>query len=143
MNADKLLQLADFLEQLPPERFDFCHWVSGDWEQEQPLSLYSCGTAGCAGGWATVIWPDELKLINQVPTLRGEVTDYGEPIVGVDALAKFFGIRREESVYLFLPEGEFAPELRGKKQLPRTATATEVAAHIRQFVKDHQDASPT
>jgi hypothetical protein len=41
MNKEKLLELADYLDALPPERFDHGTWASHDNE---------CGTAACIAG---------------------------------------------------------------------------------------------
>ena len=52
MNADLLLDLANFLDKLPPERFKYNDWVGKDWGGKLDLS---CGTTACALGWATQI----------------------------------------------------------------------------------------
>lgn len=48
----RLLVLADFLEKLPPKRFDMGNWVGHDWQGAADLS---CGTTACMLGWATTI----------------------------------------------------------------------------------------
>jgi len=49
---DLLLELATFLEALPPERFDYGSWVGAKWKDAQDLS---CGTTACALGWAATL----------------------------------------------------------------------------------------
>lgn len=39
---DRMIQLRDFLAELPDEKFD--------------ISLWHCGTAGCIGGWAETLF---------------------------------------------------------------------------------------
>jgi hypothetical protein len=42
MHTERLLKLADFLETVPPDKFDMNGWGRED----------DCGFAGCAIGWA-------------------------------------------------------------------------------------------
>jgi hypothetical protein len=49
----KLLQLANFLDDLPHDKFHMPTWVSRDCTKD------SCGTAGCACGWAATIFKKE------------------------------------------------------------------------------------
>lgn len=57
---DRLVQLRDFLETLPPERFDMhisgfvSDAVAGD-----------CGTPACIGGWARALFKvrDDLRVV--------------------------------------------------------------------------------
>lgn len=44
----RLLVLAEFLDKLPPERFEYSHWIADDGSATKT----SCGTSGCALGWA-------------------------------------------------------------------------------------------
>lgn len=52
MNAERLLKLADFLDTVPPERFEYAVWAS---EATTDLRAPGCGTKACALGWATAI----------------------------------------------------------------------------------------
>jgi hypothetical protein len=125
---DRLLLLADFLDQLPPERFDFRHWVGSDWEGDPELS---CGTTACALGWATTI-PEFRKLGLSMckpreEDLRGYVTLNGRQ----DSWAagkEIFGIGAASFDYLFIPHG-------GEDGLEEEASAKQVAARIRRFVE--------
>lgn len=47
--SEKLIKLADFLETLPDEKFDF-----GTYIRET-----DCGTVGCAAGWIPAAFPDD------------------------------------------------------------------------------------
>lgn len=49
MNKERLLLLADHLEQLPDELWDFNHEV---------LRLTDCGAVGCALGHLPDLWPE-------------------------------------------------------------------------------------
>lgn len=46
---ERLLKLAEFLEQMQPERFNYRYWVGLNWGGKEDLS---CGTSACAFGWA-------------------------------------------------------------------------------------------
>ncbi len=58
----KLLKLAAFLRDevatLPPGRFNMARFATEADLRTDP----ECGTAACAFGWATVVWPQELWL---------------------------------------------------------------------------------
>ncbi len=45
-----LAQLANFLDDLPHSKFHMPTWGSKDWTET------SCGTAGCAAGWAVTLF---------------------------------------------------------------------------------------
>ena len=117
---DKLIQLADFLEtEVEDSRFDMFHWAS------EGFSQYRCNTAACALGWATVIWPDELKIsddnsIYYRPDLSSKYADWD-----FDAGAAFFNIMRLEARDLFDPTAYPAP---------KAVTKAEVVKRIRDFV---------
>lgn len=48
----RILKLADFVEKLPPERFDFTLFSN---RHGTPSLGHACGTVGCALGWATAM----------------------------------------------------------------------------------------
>jgi hypothetical protein len=127
MHVDRLLRLADFLDNLPAGRFDYNHWVGSDWQGDPDLS---CGTTACAMGWATTI-PEfralGLKLDHTRPTPY-----FGEKF-GSEAAAEFFDISNEDAIYLFTPN---AWHINMRTQSPdQYASPEEVAEHIRQFLK--------
>ena len=70
MNKERMLQLADYIENLPSNKFDMNYWISyktknelGAWVlfkgryelDETFMDPLDCGTACCIAGWATAI----------------------------------------------------------------------------------------
>lgn len=146
VSARRLLKLAIFLEALPRKRFDYSHWVGDDWQGARDLS---CGTTGCALGWAATMpefrrlglrlmcrkrWNGGLHGYADLEALgpldaRGSTTDRS-----LIAAASVFGLLATEARYVFLPEhsdcgGNLPDAPTGR------ATPKQVAAHIRRFVK--------
>lgn len=132
---ERLLRLAEFLEALPPKRFDYCKWVGTDWLGDAELS---CGTTACALGWATTM-PEFRKLGLRLETesfawvsnnRRGVVVDMKNERRGSDAAMRVFALTHHEACFLFLPEYYYM-----KKTSPgRGARPKTVAKHIRRFV---------
>lgn len=129
---ERLLHLADFLEKLPPGRFNYHHWVGDDWKGHQDLS---CGTTACALGWAATM-PEFRKLGLQLswspdrlnrPLVKLETDQtarfWESP---VNAAMEVFGLTSDEVGYLFTPE-EGAEDY--------NYSPLEVAFKIRQWVK--------
>lgn len=52
IEAVRCLTLANFLDELPMEKWNFDTWVGGQWQGNPDLS---CGTTACAFGWAATI----------------------------------------------------------------------------------------
>lgn len=147
---ERLLRLAEFLEKLPPKRFDFGSWVGVDWKDKPDLS---CGTTACALGWATVALPEcglELRR-------NGGPTGYAYVVLSslpadvehisyqdtVDAAKSALGLTPKETELLFTPaevaydeDDEVIDDDDGR--LPDGSSAAEVAAHIRLFVRNKQ-----
>lgn len=116
MNVDKMLQLADFIENLPSkEMFNMDSWFAsfsydqlGDLSYDyldpenvppiDPKFLNDCNTAGCIAGWA-MIMDDYLKEYHH----GGKFSDLDEfdwptaDIVGAEIL----GITEQEASMLF------------------------------------------
>ena len=125
----RLLKLADFLEALPPKRFNYCHWVGDDWEGAANLS---CGTTACALGWATT-----MPIFRRLGLCLYKPGRYYTPTVILkigkrrgstfDATEEIFGLDHNETMELFTP--------RGSGELGPKAKASDVAAHIRRFVE--------
>ncbi len=131
VHKKRLLFLADFLDKLPPDRFDYETWVGPDWQGHQDLS---CGTRACALGWAATLprfrrlglrlamWDDgSLKGIVKLKN-DNDPTAYGSPAAAAQAI---FG---DESKNLFFPTEE-----------ERDYTPREVAQKIRRFVERHSE----
>lgn len=74
MNKDRMLQLADYIEDLPEHKFEMQYWISQKVKKEYSngeeywktdyapvfnvdifLEPLDCGTACCIAGWATAI----------------------------------------------------------------------------------------
>jgi hypothetical protein len=136
MRADRLLQLADFLDKLPEEKFDFGTIAK---QSGKPMlealaaGHVKCGTVGCAIGWLPAVFPDQFKWVrsafNDELTVLTKETDE----LNFDAAAEFFGIGYSQADYLFMPGYEDD----GYSGLADEAKATEVAAHIRKFVETY------
>ena len=121
MNAKRLLKLADFLETVSRKRFYLAKWVGTTWAGKQDLS---CGTTGCAMGWAATMSGFRrlgLRLNKEgIPEISGHE--------GFNAAEFLFDLDDYNAYKLF--GGDSCP-------LPRTATPKQVASHIRQFVKQN------
>ncbi len=124
MRADRLLRLAEFLEALPPEAFDYSDvFASDDW------GVRKCGTTACAMGWATTIPEFKKAGLKRRPCGSSKVcmVKFGDRFGSFEACASFFEISEDDSYYLFDP---------GDSKLGDKATATQVAAHIREYVRE-------
>lgn len=123
MNTERLLRLADYLEdvvaKLPAERFDMNNWAT---------PTPHCGTACCAVGHACSI--PEFQAAGLAMSIDEE--GHGEPVIRPDdgsmfsswqAVEAFFGITHREAACLF-DAGRYFAGVRPQ----------EVAARIRQFV---------
>ena len=98
----RLLKLAAFLRTLPRKRFDYNRWVGRDWGGAPDLS---CGTTGCALGWAATMPAFQrlgLRLApDGIPSLLGRIH---EPYTSATLL---FGIPWFDAQRLFSPsDGE-------------------------------------
>ena len=79
MNKHRMLELADFLENIEPHRFNISRWAANisknpyrekfDYEQSSIIDINVCNTAGCIAGWAVAYYnngfaefPKELNL---------------------------------------------------------------------------------
>lgn len=92
---DRMIQLRDFLETLPPERFDMSNYyivtltgnVPAHWfERPTEVVAADCGTSACICGWASV--------------LRAPKEPFSE-----DKTAKWLGLNGHEAHALFYPPG--------------------------------------
>jgi len=75
MNKERMLLLADLLEELPENKFSIEYWAS-EWDDEHQehinqddgyiyLSGYDCTTAGCVAGWA-VAMKNDMAIKNEL-----------------------------------------------------------------------------
>lgn len=118
----RLLKLADYLETVPKEQFDYGTW----WERETDENGTFCGTVGCALGHACMMKSlrDERRCgLHLEPCSEG-----GTPRLGnnsdVWAGAGAFALTLDEASYLFI-QGCNGPLAHAPKK---------VAAKIRKFV---------
>lgn len=96
---DRLLKLADFLEKLEPERLYMGTYFEC---YTEPLKA-QCGTTACALGWATVVWPKNLRMDTVIGGVRLQAADSVGGVGYNAALIWFFGSKREcQSHVMFL-----------------------------------------
>lgn len=88
----KLVTLMNFLDDLPHRKFYMPGWSSADRTRK------SCGTAGCACGWAATIFAKEGWSFDSegFPRIKSRVWTYSD----VQAFAFFFGITYSESFWI-------------------------------------------
>lgn len=110
---DRFYELAVFLEDLKPSKFDYRRIVSR-WNKDT-----TCGTVCCAIGWLPVVFPKKFSW--DMSVLR-----IAQPLL------EFFGISRKEAEALFLPNNQ---EAIGEADLSGNASPKEVASLIRSFVE--------
>src|SRR5690242_12964930 len=123
-----LTELADLLDTLPPERFDYGRWVGDDWKGAPDLS---CGTTACAAGWATTLLSFREAGLRLVRAGEGIVATNEN--VSVDAMAEVLGIAEADARFLFVP-GAYSYSADGRAP-GDGASAAEVAEHIRRFLR--------
>lgn len=141
MNRQRLNELADFLDQLTPEVFDFTTVVRGGIRDHTVKSLLSegvktghyCGAVACAIGYAPLAHPDIPGLGHR----DGYVTMDDDQCHFVDFGAALYGISRADSFNLFsnLDTDWNEEDYDLHNTCPETATPQQVATSIRNFIK--------
>lgn len=147
MNAKRLLKLADFLDTVPREKFDFAQVakeVGKPMRKALAAGKTRCGTVGCAMGWAPVVFPRLLKWVpahkwhsSEFQTFailprdsRQESVGAGSTWVHTSVTAEAaFGLTEDQVQFLFNPLSS---------GLGDGATPKRVARHIRKFVRKQQ-----
>ena len=82
----RLVQLHNFLLDLPHSRFHMPRWSSPDATEE------SCGTAGCAAGWAATKFHSlGFRLSSIAHPFLGKLPSF-DGFEGIYAFAWFFGL---------------------------------------------------
>ncbi len=142
MKKDLLLKLADLLDTVPNEQFDYTRWVCGELGK-----VGACGTAACALGWATMIPETGLRVVPGCPPYG--VGLYGKPhsilhesipfneddftaVRGIRSACAAFDIDTYTAEALFYP-GNWCESV-GARSPNDTAYPAEVAHWIRQVV---------
>ncbi len=130
----RLLKLADFLQTLPRQKFDYTSWIGDNWNGE---SLMTCGTTACALGWATAM-PEFRRVGLQMEKIHddydprsfyGQVCLKDNPGCGEEeAGMQVFGLTSDEFNFVFVPVN-----LENRNE--NGATPKQVASKIRKFVK--------
>jgi hypothetical protein len=115
MNTKRLLILAAFLETVPEHKFDLSFWRWSYEIDENSVSLselnaslsneslisQSCGTTGCAIGWACTIpefIEDGFTWSRNYPLLTNRDKEWCK----WDAIQEFFSIDGNTAEYLFM-----------------------------------------
>lgn len=131
IRTDRLLVLAEFLDKLPVEKFNFA--IIADQHGKPMMEALAagktrCGTTACAIGWLPAVFPNEFEwkqVGSRVDVLcveRDNRTDFS-------AAEEFFNILPYQAEWLFIP---------GASPLEDDATPQQVAEHIRGFVAEMQ-----
>lgn len=82
MNKERMLLLADLLEELPEHKFSIEYWAS-EWDDEHQehinqddgyvyLSGYDCKTAGCVAGWA-IAMKNDMAIKNELEMSASDI----------------------------------------------------------------------
>lgn len=112
MNKDRLLKLAEFLDELPEYMLDMSRWTK------------DCGTASCALGWACTIPEFRAEGLTldrfDTPSFDGDC--------GYGAAVHFFDLHRDQALELF------SPTYYGSGSWHQKIKPCEVAARIRGLV---------
>lgn len=119
INFERLEKLATFLDVLPPKKFWFGTLISD-------MDSKGCGTVCCAIGWTPKVFPELVRWGSfGVETMNGALnfSSVSEFLFGLDTLQT---------------DCLFDPHCPRECPLPRTATAKQVAAHIRKFIAENQ-----
>ena len=120
MRADRLLKLADYLDNKVP---------SSRWDYENYGYPLNCGTVGCAVGHCVDAFPDQWSWIH-ISEWSPRLIENSSRLTGQD-VRKFFEIDEYDYGFLFEPYNRQNP-------LSPKATQKVVAAHIRKYVADKQ-----
>lgn len=124
MRISRLKKLADFLENLPPEKFYFGSVIRAHEN--------GCGTVACAMGWTPQVFP-ELVQWREVGTSL-DLCCPGIRFQDYTTIAsKLFDISGSDATDLFTPNSirPWNPE----EGLPNSAAPKAVAKSIRDFIR--------
>lgn len=136
IHKERLLELASFLDIVPPEKFDFKVVIKGP---DVPRRQLDCGSVACAIGYLPAVFPElvtteaHARGFSVIPSDPAWKRQYGWSVsLHVQTAKHIFGTTTEESHYLFTPDPDDG--YANIQLLPATATAQQVAERIRSFV---------
>jgi hypothetical protein len=145
IQKERLLKLAEFLDSLPEEKFDFMQVMCI--EGKPPIEALAaghedCGTKGCAIGWCPVVFPELVTWVpgptfysevKYVAMIDGPLVYAGQLEESIMLVGKLlFGLDQHQTTLLFMPNtADFDDE---DVQLSGDARPIDIAAHIRKFV---------
>src|SRR5271166_2850595 len=128
MNRDRLLTLANYLETVPPEKFDLAIWVEYDKETK-------CMTAACAVGHACSI-PEFISAGLHMEDGYKDVDTCPIPVFGQDAawnaVYRFFDLTLRDALYLF----DECSYMENNERFIEAITPQDVADRIYAFIGD-------
>lgn len=147
LRVDRLKKLANFLDELPENRFKFYEVVDGtvdNAENEHP-TVKECGSTACAVGWIPSAFPrgnvHYIYTQNYSGEFSIELGRNGQAEVWDEIAREFFGLSIEEVYALFSPSEGWAQEDKecalslGLEPLTEMAKPKDVASNIRKFLK--------
>jgi len=92
----KLNTLANFIEDLPSDKFFMPHWGS-----TKDATKITCGTAGCAAGWAVTLFHRRgLQMVFSTNEGAGTPCPTYRGFLGSQAFATYFGIKFDEAEWI-------------------------------------------
>lgn len=94
MKKDRLLKVAEILEDVKPSLFDISCWFDRE-------TGNACNTVACALGWAA----QHPWFMARGLCLDGENEPYFNGNYGEYAAEEFFDITHTQAAYLFMPDG--------------------------------------
>lgn len=111
IHADRLAELMNVVETIPPDSFNIEHWADfkdiGLKPKSKTVEL-KCGTTGCAVGWATLASPVWKRAFffdgqgNIETKLKDKTNETNETFDDIfDAVGTFLDITEEEVVHMF------------------------------------------
>jgi hypothetical protein len=126
MKKKELLDLADYLETVPEEKWNFSFVVFRRENSAVPGTMDACGTAGCALGHCAALYPNDFQLVFGLRA--GKVNLCGTDCDNYAAAAKFFDITIRQAQQLFSYDGY--------DNRVKVVSKEMVSAQIRHFVNN-------
>lgn len=98
---DRLNSWANFIEDLPHDRFHMPRFADRD------CTTISCGTAGCAAGWAVTKFNDKGLVLYWPNANPLFVTPFYNGELGEFAISEFFGIPVELASWIIYERNQY------------------------------------